>query len=172
MRCSMAMKLTALASLVLATFAWAADPPPVPKSVAEARSVFVFDQTGNTAIYDNVYDKLRKWGRWTMAEDPSKADLVAVIAAQNIFVGSTTTVTASGNGSATQIGNTTMYGGQAQAQASTMPNLVSMPRYLGLIDPKTGRVLLSVSCEQRLTNSYTAKVLVDRLRKRFPKSER
>jgi len=157
---------------VSATAGWAVDPAPLPKVVTEAKKVMIIDRTGNTTLYDNVYDKLRKWNHWTLVQEQEEADLLVVLAKDTITAGTVTYGQSTASGQATTYGKSTIVNAQASGVSSTSPMVVSMPRYLVLVDNRRSQIALSVSCEQRISSGYTAKVLVDRLRKGFPKDQR
>ncbi len=168
-------KLAIAAALVAAAAAvplLAVDPAPLPKTIREAKSVFLLNQSSDMKVFDNLYDRMRKWSKWRLVEEAQSADLVLVFTSNtaylgNLDMGTTSTTTAS----ATQIGNTVSYSGQTRTQPTSMP-LLSMPRHLVIVDPKTKAALLDIECERRIGAGYTAGVLVNRLKKRFPKSER
>ena len=82
-----------------------------------------------------------------------------VFAESDTYLGSINTATVTSSGTyATGVG-------------TSLP-LLSMPRILAAIDRATGRQLMAVSCERRMSASYTAGVLVNRLRKQIEKPER
>ena len=62
----------------------------------------------------------------------------------------------------------TSSGTYATGVGTSLP-LLSMPRILAAIDRTNGRQLMAVSCERRMSASYTAGVLVNRLRKQIEK---
>jgi hypothetical protein len=84
-----------------------------------------------------------------------------------INIGGATTTTAT----ATTYGNTTAVQGSSTTSNTSIP-ILSYPRYLTVVDPRTGNELLAVSCELRLSKSRTARILVDRFKERFPTNER
>lgn len=164
--------ISAVVGMMAALSVSAVDPAPLPKELREAKTVYIVNQGAEDSILDHVYDRLSKWSRWSVTTEREKADVIVVLSAQNYFygmmpIGTTTTGTAT----ATSYGNTTVVQGSSTTQSMAVP-MASYPRYLTLVDPKNGAALLSISCELRIPQSYTAKVLVDRLKKRFPKSER
>jgi hypothetical protein len=147
-------------------------PPPLPKVVLEARTVFVYDRVGDLKVYDNVYDKLRKWGRWVLVQDAESADLVIVLSGDVITGGMITNSSTTGNANATVYGNTATVNGRSSTTTTSMPMVLSLPRYLTIVDRKTRQPLLSVSCEQRIGPGSTAGALVNRLKGRFPADQR
>ena len=146
-----------LAALLAAATLWGVDPAPLPPAIRNAKTAYIVNQTEDYKLYDNLYDRLRKWGQWTLTEDRASADLVLVFAARDEFFGmlpGTTTVTSSGN---------------TAAITSVPIPVVTMSRYLIVLDAKTEDKLMSISCERRIGSGYTAGVLVNRLKQRFPK---
>jgi hypothetical protein len=168
--------------LILACFALAlgtmpllaVDPAPLPKVMREAKKAYPVNGGIEPKTFDHVYDQLKKWGHWQLVDEASQADVIVVLSSQNAFlgvanlgsVGNTTTT-------ATTYGNTTTVRSSGSSSNVLMP-MVSQHRYLGVVDPKTGAILTTVDCVPREINgaARTGKILVDRLRDRFPKGER
>jgi hypothetical protein len=159
--------------LWLPSQAWAVDPAPLPKELQDAKVVFIVNQGAENSVLDNVYDQFKKWPRWTLTTDREKADIFVVLSARNYFLGminmggtTNTTVVA------TNYGGTTVAQGSSTTTPTTSVPVLSYPRYLTVINARTGNELIGVSCELRLSKGRTARILVDRLKERFPKSER
>jgi hypothetical protein len=167
-----ALTMVTVFSLLSSVPVLAVDPAPLPKEIRVAKTVFIINESAENVILDNVYDRFKKWPRWALTEERETADLLVVLSARSYFygmmnIGTTTNSTAT----ATTYGNTTVAHGSSTSQNTGVP-LLSYPRYLTVVDPKTGNALLTISCELRMSKGYTAKVLMDRLKQRFPKSER
>jgi hypothetical protein len=152
--------------------AWGIDPAPLPKEVKTARTAYILDLGVEPAILDNVYDQIKKWSRWILVDEREKADLLIVLSARNNFFGIVSTGSVgSATATATTIGNTTTVHATGAVQNTSVP-LMSFPRYLALIDPRSGIPLVTVSTELRLSKGYTGRALVARLKKRFPRDQR
>jgi hypothetical protein len=110
--------------------------------------MYVLNQGVDDGIMDNVYDRFRKWPRFTLTEERAQADLLIVLSEDPVF--------------------------KAQPSAEgprKKSTLLISSRYLIVVDEKTSQQLLVVSCV-RTTPAATGKALVDRLKQRFPKKER
>ncbi len=169
------MKTIVLACLALAAMpnAWAVDPAPLPKEIRTAKTVFVFNEGAEPGTMDVVYDELRKWSHWTLTDDHEKADLIIVLSARSYFSGMANFGSASATASATTYGNTTVARGNASGQSTSVP-IFQQTRYLTVVEPKSTVSLLTVSCMRREINgnTRTGKMLVSRLKERFPKDQR
>jgi hypothetical protein len=144
--------------LLAATSLFAKDHAPLPTSLRSAKTVYLLDASNDSAMFDNLYARLKKWGRWQVVADRKDADLVIALSDQNISYGSISTATAAAAP------------GYARATAMSVP-VLSFPRILTIFDRSTGEQLFRISCERRLRASYTAGVLVNRTRKRIKISE-
>ncbi len=142
---------TALITVAATAPLLAVDPAPLPAKVRTAKKIFVTNQGIHNYIYDRVYDRLRKWPRFVLVEERAQADLVAVVTERNQLAGA----------AAMPVGT-----------AQIMVPLASSRKYLILLDASTGEQLLYVDTPEGILLSRTAKALVDRLKERFPKSER
>ncbi len=166
--------LTRFGTLILVALPLlAVDPAPLPKVVREAKKLFIVNENVEDSIHDRVYDIFRHWSRWTLVDDQKDADIIVVLSAQNTIRAymtipgeSTTTATA------TTYGNTTVVGAHTQENPPTVVPIGSYPRYLSMVDPKSGARVLTVSCELRLAKGRTGLHLMDRLKNRFPTNER
>jgi hypothetical protein len=153
--------------------AWAVDPAPLPRAIRDAKTVAVSAQGIELGTMDVVYDELRKWGRWTLVDDASKADLIIVLSSQNYYVGMVAFGSASAQASATTYGNTTAAQATGTSQAVAIP-FFRQTRFLSVIDARSGASLLSLSCRRREINgdTRTGKTLANELKARFPKDQR
>jgi hypothetical protein len=131
---------------------------PLPTVLLSAKTVYLLDASNDSAVFDHIYERLEKWGRWRVVADQKDADLVLTISDQNISYGAISSASAVASP------------GYAGATATSVP-LLSFPRILTIFDRATGEQLFRVSCERRLRASYTAGVLVNRTRRRIERSE-
>jgi predicted Zn-dependent protease len=140
----------------------------------EAKTAYAVNAGIEPKTFDHVYDQLRKWGHWQLVDEASKADIIVVLSSQNTFLGVANLGTVgSATATATTYGNVTTVNSSGSSSNILMP-LVSQHRYLSVVDRKTGTLLTMVDCLPRGINgaARTGKILVDKLRDRFPKSER
>lgn len=84
--------------VILALFALAGAPcfagkthAPLPEKVLTAKTVCI-ENHGSAKVADEAYDELKKWGRYEIVTDRSKADLILVL---SVDEGSTTSGTTS-----------------------------------------------------------------------------
>jgi hypothetical protein len=126
--------------------------------IHEAKSVYLLNQGTDLKVFDNLAEKLRKWGRWTIVTRPEEADVLLVFTENQIYLGGMTTASVAS------------FGTYASGTGTFVP-LMSFPQFLTAVDRASGRQLTAVSCERRLSAGYTAGVLVNRMRKQIEKSE-
>jgi hypothetical protein len=162
-------------ALVLGTMRLlAVDPAPLPKVMREAKTAYAVNAGIEPKTFDHVYDQLRQWGHWQLVDEASKADVIVVLSSQNTFLG-VANLGSVGNATATATtyGNVTTVHSSGSSSNILMP-MMSQHRYLGVVDPKTGAILTTVDCLPRGINgaARTGKILVEKLRGRFPKGER
>lgn len=55
---------------------------PLRPQILAAKTVYV-ENHGSARLKDKAYDELRKWGRWEIVEDRSKADLVIALSSED-----------------------------------------------------------------------------------------
>jgi len=167
--------ILACAVLVLGTMPLlAVDPAPLPKVMREAKKAYAVNVGIEPKTFDHVYDQLKKWGHWQLVDEASQADVIVVLSSQNTFFGvANLGSVGSATATATTYGNVTTVHSNSGSSNILMP-LMSQHRYLGVVDPRTGMILTTVECVPREINgaARTGKILVDRLRGRFPKAER
>jgi hypothetical protein len=122
---------------------------------------------------DVVYDEISKWSHWTLTDEHEKADLIIVLSAQRYLSGMANFGSGSATATATTYGSTTVVHGSGSAQGIAVP-VIQETRYLTVVEPKSGLALLTLSCRRREINgnSRTGKILVSRLKERFPKGQR
>jgi hypothetical protein len=101
---------------------------PLPDKVVKAKTVFYVNDTGNSRFGDDLYRELKKWNRWQVVTDRSKADLVLVLSQRETVDGVIAT------GTATATGNT------ATGTAVAAP-IKTSSWYIHLIDPSNGETL-------------------------------
>lgn len=159
--------IAALGALVL----MAAEYGPLPKSVEAAHTVYLFNAGADSAVFDNLYKHLKKWGRWKVVAEQQEADLVLVFSDHNSFavvpLPSTTTTTSAAAAASTRYGVAAAAASSATTTGGGSLLLASYPRLLTVVDASTGRSVIVTTCERRISASYTAGVLVNRLRKRI-----
>jgi len=128
---------------------------PLPTKVLEASTIYLTNDTGDTKALDSAYNALKKWGKYQIVQNRSKADLLLVLTEKADYVYSMTTATIFSN----------QQGTYAQGSGVSVP-IKSRTFFLRLFDARTGESLWT---ERRLmywTPAKTAKLLIDRLRKR------
>jgi hypothetical protein len=101
---------------------------PLPDKVLRAKTVFYVNDTGNSRFGDDLYRELKKWNRWQVVTDRSKADLVLVLSQRETVDGVIAT------GTATATGTT------ATGTAVAAP-IKSSSWFIHLIDPSNGETL-------------------------------
>lgn len=147
-----AKSLALLCSVVVSLLA--TEQAPLPSALLSAKAVYLIDTGSDSAVFDHLYERVKKWGRWRVVADQKDADLVLALSTQNISYGAISSASAVSTS------------GYAGATAMSVP-VLSFPRILTIFDRAMGEQLFRVSCERRLRASYTAGVLVNRTRKRF-----
>lgn len=66
---------------------------PFPKEVATAKTIAIVNNTGNQAVADGAVEALKRWGKFTLAEDPDTADLTLTFDKKNQHDGSNSQTT-------------------------------------------------------------------------------
>jgi hypothetical protein len=132
---------------------------PLPDRVASAKTIFYVNDTGSTRFGDDMYQEIRKWNRWQVVTDRSKADLIFVLSQRETVEGIVTT------GTATNAGNS------ASGTAVSAP-AKSSSWYILFVDPKTGELIWSTrhTLGGRLWQSWgsVARSLLADVQKRMP----
>lgn len=107
--------------------------------ITSAKSVYFEDRTGAAAVANKALERLKKWGRFQIVQDPKKADLVILLSADPYKGGYI--LTASG-----QTG-TMGRGGNLELDRIPNYNRAAPTRYayLTVIDPECGKSLWSAS---------------------------
>jgi hypothetical protein len=75
---------------------------PLPAKIATARTVFLVNETGENKFGDKFYQELKKWNRWQVVADRTKADLVLVLSQRDSPGPIVTSARATGTGQAAQ----------------------------------------------------------------------
>ncbi len=101
---------------------------PLPDKVVKAKTVFYVNDTGNSRFGDDLYRELKKWNRWQVVTDRSKADLVLVLSQRETVEGAIAT------------GTTTTTGNTATGTAVAAP-IKTSSWFIHLIDPGSGETL-------------------------------
>ncbi len=52
---------------------------PLPDQIANAKTVFLMNETGKARFGDAVYKQIRTWNRWQVITDKTQADLILVV---------------------------------------------------------------------------------------------
>jgi hypothetical protein len=115
--------------------------PPAPAGVddiQQAKSVYLVDKGADLGVFDHLAERLQKWGRWAIVARPEQADLSLVFAENDMYLGSMNTATVTSSGT------------YAPGVGTSVP-LLSMPRILAAVDRATGRQLIAVSCQRRMS---------------------
>src|SRR5215469_9091985 len=130
---------------------------PISATVITAKTAYV-ENHGSSKLKDRSYDELKKWGRWQIVEDRTKADLVIALSSQEeqSSTGRTQTYDPS-----MKTGTMTTGGWKYGTETSTTSGSV----HLELLDPKTGESLFADTRD----NVHIVIVL---LRKRIEKQEK
>ena len=67
--------LSLIATLSLASALGQSDSFPFPKPVFAAKTVIVFNETHNEAVEQGATEALKRWGKFTVVDDPDQADI-------------------------------------------------------------------------------------------------
>jgi hypothetical protein len=70
----------------------------LPDKVVDAKTVFYVNDTGSSRFGDDLYQELKKWNRWQVVTDRSKADLILVLSQRDHIEGTIATATATSSG--------------------------------------------------------------------------
>jgi hypothetical protein len=106
---------------------------PLSPNILTAKTVYL-ENHGSAKIADKIYDESKKWGRWEIVEDRSKADLFMVLSSEKGKSSSGTTQTHDPN---MKTGTMTTGGWKYGTTNSVTPGSV----HLELVDSKTGESL-------------------------------
>jgi hypothetical protein len=69
-----------LATLLMAvSVAAKAVKAPLPDALINAKTIYIDNESGHAEMLDRAYDELKKWGRYTVVQDSSQADVVLVL---------------------------------------------------------------------------------------------
>jgi len=128
---------------------------PLPSRVLEASTVYLVNDSGDTKALDSAYNALKKWGKYEVVQDRSKADLLLVLTENADYVCSMNTASVSSN----------QRGTYAQGSGVSIP-VKARTFFLRLFDARTGEPLWTETRLMYWTPAKTAKLLVERLRKR------
>jgi hypothetical protein len=133
------------------------EPAPLSAQVIAAKTAYV-ENHGSARLKDRCYNELKKWGRWQIVEDRTKADLVIVLSSQEAqsSTGRTQTYDPS-----MKTGTMTTGGWKYGTATSETSGSV----HLELLDPKTGESLFA-------DTRNNAHIVIVQLRKRIEKQEK
>jgi hypothetical protein len=132
---------------MLVIMAGASHHAPLPDKVLSAKTVYIDNRTGFEEAADHCYDAIKKWGRYTIASDKSKADLVFLLE-----------------------GNHETRDAHVHSGSSVVATDKRSGTSLSVVDPATGDVLWSDT--QYAGRGSKAGSLVDEFRKRVDASEK
>ncbi|HEX2713334.1 MAG TPA: hypothetical protein VHM88_14135 [Candidatus Acidoferrales bacterium] len=109
---------------------------PLPDEIVKAKTVFYINDTGNSRFGDDLYKELKKWNRWEIVTDRTRADLILVLSQRDSVVGviSTGSTTAARTGT---YATSSATGIVAPIKASSW--------HIYIVDPTTGETLWIVS---------------------------
>ena len=149
--------LAVIVTIPFSTFAQDTVPAlPPTKIILGAKRVYLANQSTDQKVFDNLEKKMHEWGRWEIVYSEEEADIMAVFSERTTNYGSYGSVVGISPGVTT----------------GTLIPVVSDQRFLILVDKTGKRNLLTISCERRLSASYTAGVLVNRLQDRLKNDEK
>ncbi len=165
MRCAAHITVAALTVLLPLTCS-AQKQSDLPPKILSAKSVYFRNRTGSVAVGRETVDRLKKWGRFQIVEDPKNADLILLLDVEAYKNGD---ILFSGG----QTGSIDVHGGLKE---DPVPNYNKQApvryAYLTVISPRSGRALWSADHQWGglLTgfNSVGAR-LVNRLKKDMEK---
>jgi hypothetical protein len=101
---------------------------PLPEKVVRAKTVFYVNDTSSSRFGDDLFQELKKWNRWQMIGDRTRADLILVLSQRDHIEGTIATATATTNGNS------------AYATGLSVP-IKSSSWHIFLIDPTNGETL-------------------------------
>lgn len=116
-----------------------------------SKKAHVVNNSTDQKVFDELLKQLREWKRWEVVGAKDEANVLIVFS--------------------DRVTNRGLVGSFAGGTGTIVP-VISDQRFLVLVDPATNENILTISCERRLRASYTAGVLVNRLRDRIVKDER
>jgi hypothetical protein len=141
--------------------------PPLSAKLMSAKSVYLIVDTdwvqGHTKA---AYKELNKWGRFDVAAEPEKADLIFSIS--NRGAGSAILSTGGANGTGIAVGPSVFVASNSSG--------ISVPiqlhtYYLHVFDREKGTLLFTASSDERLAKSAETKRLIRALEKRINDQE-
>jgi hypothetical protein len=151
---------------------------PLPKRLLEAKTVFLVNTSARVEVLDQAYKELKSWGRFVVADDQSKADLILVLTAKQ--TGETVSTIKLGNDTATTSSQVNGYGQYATVTSTTKVNRApEMP-----ITSQTGITTLQVfdhttpeapaiwAIEREWSASGSGKQCIKELKKRIEYQEK
>jgi hypothetical protein len=157
-----AMRLRAVSLLIVAlslgpsSFA-KKEQAPLSASVIAAKTAYV-ENHGSAKLKDRSYDELKKWGRWVIVEDRTKADLVIVLSSEEEQSSTGQTQTYDPN---MKTGTMTTGGWKYGTETSTTSGSI----HLELLDSKTGESLFA-------DTRGNVHIVIAQLRKRIDKQKK
>ena len=66
---------------------------PLPKALVDAKTAYLVNDGAGQGTYDDLADELRKWGRFTLVDDPTGSDVTITLGGLKAFKGWPMTIT-------------------------------------------------------------------------------
>ena len=88
--------LLLVASVVLLTASGRAQAP-TPRALVDAKTAYMVNAGAGQGTFDDLADEMRKWGRFTLVDDPSSADITITLGGLIAFKGWPMTITKTGD---------------------------------------------------------------------------
>jgi hypothetical protein len=70
---------------------------PIPRTLVEPKTAFLVNEGAGQGTYDDLANALRKWGRFTLVDDPDNADITITLGGLKAFKGWPMTITKTGS---------------------------------------------------------------------------
>jgi hypothetical protein len=64
---------------------------PLPSTLLTCKKVYLIDESGDLAVFDHLYDKLTKWGRWEVVQKKQDAEVILIFSKQQTYYGAVNT---------------------------------------------------------------------------------
>lgn len=137
--------LLMMTCVLLAATAFGGSRAPLPATLSEAKTLYFDNRTGSADLGDNVYDELKKWGRYEIVNDLRRADLIFMLTTQKLSAESLL------------VGNLTSCGGVAMSESTRS----SGTTYLTIFDANNGQQLWANSQTWGRHKSATRGIIKD-----------
>jgi hypothetical protein len=70
---------------------------PTPRALVDAKTAFLVNEGAGQGTFDDLANALRKWGRFTLVDDPANADITIALGGLKAFKGWPMTITKTGD---------------------------------------------------------------------------